>query len=103
MCPAAHAGQQVGRTHLDNLEGWSHHTLDRGQPFGTLHPLVIARKEQGMDSSLWLGILVGFLAGGGGVWYFKVLTLQKSVLTMTGEYQRAEKGRRELEAKGRAY
>jgi hypothetical protein len=56
-----------------------------------------------MDSSLWLGILVGFLAGAGGVWYFKVLALQKSVLTMTGEYQRAEKGRRELEAKGRAY
>lgn len=56
-----------------------------------------------MDSGLLLGILIGLVAGGGGVWYFKVLALQKSVRTMTGEYQRAEKGRRDLEAKSRAY
>ncbi len=56
-----------------------------------------------MDSGMWLGILIGLVAGGGGVWYFKVLALQKSVLTMTGEYQRAERGRRALEAKSKAY
>ncbi len=56
-----------------------------------------------MESDMWLGILIGLVAGGGGVWYFKVLALQKSVLTMTSEYQRAEKGRRALEAKSRAY
>ena len=56
-----------------------------------------------MDSNLLLGILIGLVAGGAGVWYFKVLGLQKSVLTMTGEYQRAERGRRDLEAKSRAY
>jgi hypothetical protein len=48
-------------------------------------------------------MLIGLVAGGGGVWYFKVLSLQRSVLTMTGEYQRAERGRRDLEAKSRAY
>jgi len=56
-----------------------------------------------MESGFLLGVLIGLVAGGGGVWYFKVLALQKSVLTMTGEYQRAEKGRRDLEAKGKAY
>jgi len=56
-----------------------------------------------MDSGMWLGILIGLFVGGGGVWYFKVLGLQKSVLTMTGEYQRAERGRKDLEAKSRAY
>jgi len=56
-----------------------------------------------MESGFVLGILIGLVVGGGGVWYFKVLALQKSVLTMTGEYQRAERGRRDLEAKSRAY
>jgi hypothetical protein len=54
-----------------------------------------------MDSGFLLGALIGLVAGSGGVWYFKVLALQKSVLTMTGEYQRAEKGRRSLAEKAR--
>jgi hypothetical protein len=55
-----------------------------------------------MDSGFWMGLLVGLVAGGGGVWYFKVLSLQQSVLTMTAEYRRAERGRRTLEEeKGR--
>jgi fructose-specific phosphotransferase system IIC component len=68
-----------------------------------VHPLKLGGKEQAMESGFLWGILIGFVAGGGGVWYFKVLALQKSVLTMTSEYQRAEKGRRDLEAKSRAY
>jgi hypothetical protein len=56
-----------------------------------------------MESGFWLGILIGLVAGGGSVWYFKVLALQESVLTKTGQYQRAEKGRRILEEKGRQY
>ncbi len=55
-----------------------------------------------MDSGFLLGVLIGLVAGGGSIWYFKVLGLQKSVLTMTGEYQRAERGRKDLEAKSRA-
>jgi hypothetical protein len=54
-----------------------------------------------MDMNLWLGILIGLVVGGGGVWYFKVRSLQQSVITMTGEYQTAEKGRKELVAKSR--
>jgi hypothetical protein len=54
-----------------------------------------------MDINLWLGILIGLVVGGGGVWYFRVRSLQQSVITMTGEYRTAEKGRRELEAKSR--
>ncbi|MFB3817939.1 MAG: hypothetical protein ACE147_09780 [Candidatus Methylomirabilales bacterium] len=50
-----------------------------------------------MDSGFWVGLLVGIVAGGGAVWYFKVLSLQQSVITMTGEYRRAERGRRTLE------
>jgi hypothetical protein len=49
-----------------------------------------------MEGGFWLGLLIGFVAGGGGVWYFKVLSLEKSVLTMTGEYRRAERGRKIL-------
>jgi hypothetical protein len=60
-----------------------------------------AHKENAMDSSFWLGMLIGLVVGAGGVWYLKVLSLQKSVLTMTGEYQTAEKGRKDLEEKSR--
>lgn len=57
-----------------------------------------------MESGFLLGILIGLVAGGGGVWYFKVLSLEKSVLTMTGEYRRAERGRKILEEeKSRQY
>ncbi len=56
-----------------------------------------------MESGFLLGLLIGLVVGGGGVWCFKVLSLQKAVLLMTGEYQRAEKGRRELEARSRAH
>jgi hypothetical protein len=49
-----------------------------------------------MESGFWLGMLLGIVAGGGGVWYFKVLSLQQAVLTMTGEYRRAERGRKNL-------
>ncbi|MCJ7464777.1 MAG: hypothetical protein MUO81_08570 [Thermoplasmata archaeon] len=54
-----------------------------------------------MESGFWLGILIGLVVGGGGVWYFKVRSLQKSVITMTGEYRTAEKGRKDLEDKSR--
>ena len=56
-----------------------------------------------MDVSFWLGILIGLVIGGGAVWYFKVRSLQKSVLTMTGEYQTAEKGRKDSEEKRRRH
>ena len=56
-----------------------------------------------MDMHFWFGILLGLVAGGGAVWYFKVRALQTAVVTMTGEYQNAEKGRRELEAKSRLH
>jgi hypothetical protein len=56
-----------------------------------------------MDVSLWLGILIGLVIGGGAVWYFKVRSLQTSVTTMTGEYQNAEKGRKESEEKRRRH
>ena len=56
-----------------------------------------------MDFNLWLGILIGFVAGGGTIWYFKVRSLQTAVVTMTGEYRNAEKGRKELEAKIRQH
>ena len=59
--------------------------------------------EQAMDMHFWLGILLGLIAGGGAVRYFKVRSLQTTVVTMTGEYQHAEKGRRELEAKSRLH
>jgi hypothetical protein len=29
-----------------------------------------------MDSSFWLRILIGLVVGGGGVWYFKLRSLQ---------------------------
>ncbi len=32
-----------------------------------------------MDMNFWLGILIGFSAGGGAVWYFKVRSLQTAV------------------------
>jgi len=54
-----------------------------------------------VDVSFWLGILIGVVAGGGGVWYFKVRSLQTAVVTMTREYRNAEQGRKELEAKSR--
>jgi hypothetical protein len=54
-----------------------------------------------MDVSFWLGVLIGLVVGGGAVWYFKVRSLQKSVITMTGEFRTAEKGRRDLEEKSR--
>jgi hypothetical protein len=50
-----------------------------------------------MEGGFWLGMLMGIVAGGGGVWYFKVLSLEKSVLAMTGEYRRAERGRKNLQ------
>jgi hypothetical protein len=56
-----------------------------------------------MDMHFCLGILLGLIAGGGAVRYFKVRSLQTAVVTMTGEYQHAEKGRRELEAKSRLH
>jgi len=57
-----------------------------------------------MEGGFWLGLLIGVVAGGGGVWYFKVLSLQQSVITMTGEYRRAERGRKNLqEEKSRQY
>jgi len=56
-----------------------------------------------MDGSFWLGILIGLVIGGGAVWYFKVRSLQKSVITMTGEYQTAEKGRKDSEEKRRRH
>jgi hypothetical protein len=56
-----------------------------------------------MDGSFWLGVLIGLVVGGGAVWYFKVRSLQKSVLTMTGEYRTAEKGRKDLEEKSRQH
>jgi hypothetical protein len=56
-----------------------------------------------MESGFVLGILIGVVVGGGGVWYFKVRSLQKSVRTMTGEYQRAETGRKDLEEKSRQH
>lgn len=49
-----------------------------------------------MEGGFWLGMLIGLIAGGGSVWYFKVLSLEKSVVTMTGEYRRAERGRKSL-------
>ncbi len=55
-----------------------------------------------MESGFLLGLLIGLVVGGGGIWYFKVLSLHKTVLLMTGEYKRAERGRRDLEAKSRA-
>jgi len=65
---------------------------------------VVTEKEEAMDGGFWLGMLIGVVAGGGGVWYFKVLSLQQSVLTMTGEYRRAERGRKTLqEEKSRQY
>ena len=76
--------------------------MKRGQPFSSVHPVMIGGKEEVMEGGFLLGLLIGFVVGGGGIWYFKVLSLQKSVLTMTGEYQRAERGRRDLEAKSRA-
>ena len=60
-------------------------------------------KENAMDVSFWLGILIGLVIGGGGVWYFKVRSLQKSVVTMTGEFRTAEKGRMDLEEKSRQH
>jgi hypothetical protein len=60
-------------------------------------------KENAMDLSFWLGILIGLVIGGGGVWYFKVRSLQKSVVTMTGEFRTAEKGRMDLEEKSRQH
>ena len=59
--------------------------------------------EQAMDVNFWWGILIGLVAGGGVVWAFKVRSLQTAVVTMTGEYRTAEKGRKELEAKSRQY
>jgi hypothetical protein len=56
-----------------------------------------------MDVSFWLGILIGLVIGGGAVWYFKVRSLQKSVVTMTGEYQTAERGRKDSEEKRRRH
>jgi hypothetical protein len=50
-----------------------------------------------MEGGFWLGILIGIVAGGGGAWYFKVLPLQQSVLTMTGEFRKAERGRKILQ------
>jgi hypothetical protein len=60
-------------------------------------------KEHAMDANFWLGILIGLVIGGGAVWYFKVRSLQKSVVTMTGEYQTAEKGRKDSEEKRRRH
>jgi hypothetical protein len=56
-----------------------------------------------MDVNFWLGILIGLIIGGGAVWYFKVRSLQGSVITMTGEYRTAEKGRKDLEEKSRQH
>lgn len=57
-----------------------------------------------MEGGFWLGLLVGVAAGGGGVWYFKVRSLERAVLAVTGEYRRAERGRRNLEEeKSRQY
>lgn len=56
-----------------------------------------------MDVSFWLGILIGLVIGGGAVWYFQVRSLQKSVITMTGEYQTAETGRKDSEEKRRRH
>jgi hypothetical protein len=56
-----------------------------------------------MDVNFWLGILIGLIVGAGAVWYFKVRSLQGSVITMTGEYRTAEKGRKDLEAKSRRH
>jgi hypothetical protein len=59
--------------------------------------------EQAMDMNFWLGILIVLSARGGAVWYFKVRSLQTAVVTMSGEFRNAEKGRRELEAKSRQH
>lgn len=56
-----------------------------------------------MDSNLLLGILIGIVAGGGGIWYFKVRSLQTGLATMTHEYRNAERGRKELEARSRQH
>ena len=56
-----------------------------------------------MDVSFWLGILIGLVIGGGAVWYLKVRSLQKSVITMTGEYRTAERGRKDPEEKSRRH
>ena len=56
-----------------------------------------------MDVNFWLGILIGVVAAGGGVWYFKVRALQTAVVTMTGENRNAEKGRKDLEAQTRQH
>ncbi len=56
-----------------------------------------------MDFSFWLGILIGLVFGGGAVWYLRVRSLQKSVITMTGEYRTAEKGRKDSEEKRRRH
>lgn len=56
-----------------------------------------------MDVSFWLGVLIGLVVGGGAVWYFKVRSLQESVIIMTGEYRTAEKGRKDLEEKRRQH
>lgn len=56
-----------------------------------------------MDINFWSGILIGVVAGGGAVWYFRVRSLQTAVVTMTREYRNAEKGRKELEAKSRQH
>lgn len=56
-----------------------------------------------MDVGLWSEILMGFVVGGGAVWYFTVRSLQPSVITMTGEYHTAEKGRKDSEEKRRRH
>jgi hypothetical protein len=56
-----------------------------------------------MDGRFWLGRPIGLVIGGGVVWYFKVRSLQKSVITMSGEYRTAEQGRKDSEAKRRPH
>jgi len=69
----------------------------------TVYPRATGRREQAMDINFWLGILIGLVAGGGVIWYLKVRSLETAVVTMTGEYRNAEKGRKELEAKIRQH
>lgn len=57
---------------------------------------MVGEGEDPMDVSFWLGLVIGFVAGGGVAWYFKILPLQQSVLNMTGEFRKAERGRKIL-------
>lgn len=54
-----------------------------------------------MDAGFAFGVVVGVGLGGASVWYFKVRSLQAAVLAVTGQYRKAERGRKILEERNR--